>query len=203
MTEHEDKHGHAVNSKHHVKKEAKKKAREEKRVARAEKRAEKENAGHKSVFVEFKEFISRGNIIQLAIGVIIAGAFTAVINALVQKIIMPVITMALPGGMEGLVTKLGDPKPDPTDATKVIQNQIEWGVFINAVITFLLVALILFIILKVYNLLHAQAMRVKEALEKKNKVKEVPPPPPPASNDDLLKVLTEIRDSINKNDKPK
>ena len=89
---------------------------------------------------EFKEFISRGNVIDLAVGVIIGGAFTAIVNSLVADIINPVISI-LTGG---------------TDQVKgmsiVINGQdIAFGSFLGAVISFLITAVVLFLIIKAFN----------------------------------------------------
>lgn len=109
----------------------------------------------KQFFADFKKFISRGNIIDMAVGVIIGGAFSAIVTALTNKIIMPLINWLLSlGGTNGLESAytflkwVEDPlNPGKADLTKSIF--IDWGAFITAIIDFLLIALTLFIILKV------------------------------------------------------
>lgn len=106
----------------------------------------------KKFFKEFKDFISRGNVMDMAVGVIIGGAFSAIVTALTNKIIMPLINMLLSliGGGEGLDSAYTFLKVvydgDTIDLTKSIY--IDWGAFITAVIDFLLIALVLFIIIK-------------------------------------------------------
>lgn len=94
----------------------------------------------KGFIQEFKDFISRGSVMDLAVGVIIGGAFTAIVNSLVSDIIMPVITL-LTGGLDfsdWAIPLLGDSK-------------IMVGNFINAVISFLLIALVVFLLIKGLN----------------------------------------------------
>ena len=108
-------------------------------------------------FKEFKEFISRGNIVDLAIGVIIGTAFTAIVTALTNKIFMPIINwivFAATGGKSvNLITVLNgkDYLIDDGAGNMIVNNEcifIDWGAFIIAIINFLLVALVLFCIIK-------------------------------------------------------
>lgn len=115
----------------------------------------------KKFFSDFKAFITRGNIIDMAVGVIIGGAFSAIINALVNAVLMPLITTAIPGGLEGFVTVLNHNAALPTEKTvntvsywgitydKDVVNVMNWGTLINAVINFIIIGFILFIILRV------------------------------------------------------
>lgn len=121
----------------------------------------------KKFFKEFKEFISRGNIVDMAVGVIIGTAFTAIVTALTNKILMPVINFILllvvgGNGMDSIYTFLkktytvdanGDPIVDLANSI-----YIDWGAFIIAIINFILIALVLFCIIKAL-------MRAKKAAE--------------------------------------
>lgn len=111
-------------------------------------------------FSDFKKFIMRGNVVDMAIGVIIAGAFTAIVTALANKIIMPLVNwflLAVTGsnGLDAIYTYLHksfvlDEFGQPTNVIDLANSiYIDWGAFITAVIDFLLIALILFIILKI------------------------------------------------------
>ena len=102
----------------------------------------------KSFFDEFKKFISRGNVMDMAVGIIIGGAFTAIVNSLVNDIVMPVISV-LTGGMDftTLCIKLGEGE----DAAA-----INYGSFISAIINFLLLALVIFCIIKGLNKFHKE-----------------------------------------------
>lgn len=118
----------------------------------------------KKFFGDFKKFISRGNVIDMAIGVIIGGAFSAIVTSLTNKIIMPLINLLLSlaggNGLESARTILG--KPVFTEAGAIDWSAtiyIDWGAFITAVIDFLLIALVLFIILRAF--MSAQGMWTK------------------------------------------
>lgn len=120
----------------------------------------------KSWLSDFKKFITRGNVIDMAVGVIIGTAFTAVVNGLVNFIFMPLITLAIPGGLDGLVTVLNKSEafiPAGSDLSGIntisyygetynadIVNVINWGSFVNAVIQFFIIAICLFVIVKTF-----------------------------------------------------
>jgi large conductance mechanosensitive channel len=130
---------------------------------------------------EFREFISRGNVVDLAVGVIIGAAFTAIVNSLVNDIIMPPLGLLI-GGIDFsnffLTLKGGNfPSVDAAKAAGAVT--INYGLFFNALIRFLIVAFAIFIIVKQINRFH----RKEEA---------APPPPPPAEQ----VLLTEIRDLL-------
>ena len=133
----------------------------------------------KGFFGEFKEFITRGNVLDLAVGVIIGGAFTAIVTSLTAGILQPLINWLLgwilPGeGLEAARTVLGEAVYTTNDiGEKVIDwsktNFIDWGTFISAIINFLLVALILFLIIKGINKVHKAGEDAKKALVNKAK----------------------------------
>ena len=137
----------------------------------------KKDPNKKGFFGEFKEFITRGNVIDMAVGVIIGGAFTAIVTALTSGILQPVInwilSMIFKGeGLEACRTVLGTPIYTLDDAGKQVidwakTNFIDWGAFIGAIINFLLVALILFLIIKAINRVHQAGQQAKAKLEKK------------------------------------
>lgn len=122
----------------------------------------------KSFMKEFKEFISKGNVLDLAVGVVIGGAFTAIVNSLVNDVIMPLVGVVL-GGIDftGLSLQVGE-------------ASIAYGNFIQAIINFLLVALVLFSIIKAAN-------KMKKAEEAA-----------PAEPSDEVKLLTSIEETLKK-----
>jgi large conductance mechanosensitive channel len=137
-----------------------------------------------SLFTEFKKFAVRGNVVDLAIGVIIGASFTGIINSLVNDIIMPPIGLAL-GGVDFsnffLVLK-GNTAVDTLAAAKAAKDvTINYGLFVNAVINFLIVAFVLFLLLRQLNKLVAPTSEAEAA-------------PAPPSEEILL--LREIRDSL-------
>jgi large conductance mechanosensitive channel len=106
----------------------------------------------KKFFADFKKFISRGNIVDMAIGVIVGNAFSAIIKAFTDKVIMPLINLILSlGGDNGLESAYTFLKKGYTDGALDLTKSIyiDWGAFITAIINFLIIALTLFIILKV------------------------------------------------------
>ena len=113
--------------------------------------ATKEN-GIKKFFGEFKKFITRGNVLDMAVGVIVGGAFTAIINALSNNILKPLIDWllaAIIGGdsLSEIYTVLKPVYDQTTGLLDLTQSiYIDWGAFINAIINFLLIAFVLFCI---------------------------------------------------------
>ena len=147
----------------------------------------KKDPNKKGFFGEFKEFITRGNVLDMAVGVIIGGAFTAIVTALTSGILQPLINyiiglIAGDGSLEKARTILGVAKYKTVEVSAGVfetqidwanTNYIDWGAFISAIINFLLVALILFIIIKVINNVHKAGIEAKAKLEaKKEEPKE-------------------------------
>ena len=106
----------------------------------------------KGLIGEFKEFIAQGNVMDMAVGIIIGTAFTAIVNSLVEDIIMPIVAIATPGGLEGLTAQIGE-------AT------LTYGHFLMAVIDFLIIAFVVFMMVKGMNGVRARAGKVEEAAE--------------------------------------
>ena len=129
------------------------------------------------MFGEFKEFIARGNVVDLAVGVVIGAAFGKVVTALVDGIVMPVIGVAL-GGVSVSDWKYVL-KPEMVDATgkKIAGVAIQYGMFIQTLIDFLIIAFVIFMAIKAYNRLRA------------------PPAAVVAPTQEVL-LLREIRDSL-------
>ncbi len=123
------------------------------------------------MFNEFKKFISRGNVLDMAVGVVIGGAFTAIVNSLVNDMLMPII-----GGVTGGINF-------SEYIFTIGTATVCWGNFIQAVINFLIIAWVVFLIVKAAN-------------KMKKKEEEKPAAPPEPSEDILL--LREIRDSLKK-----
>lgn len=136
------------------------------------------------LFGEFKKFIARGNVIDLAVGVIIGAAFTAITNSVVNDIIMPVIGLVT-GGMDFAEMRI-ILKPATETAAEVA---IRYGALINVVINFLLVSLVLFFVVKGFN-----ALKEKSRKEEEAKAAAAPAPEPKKSDDVIL--LEEIRDLL-------
>lgn len=184
--------------------------KEEKKALKAEKKAKGE-----TVWADFKKFITRGNVLDLSVGVIMGGAFNAIVTAF-TNILLSICTWGVPGGIKGLVTVLpaanatqkgvegigqyfvdlkqatidyaasqGVTITESSDTFVQWQNSlktlytlhgttwtynlsavIDWGSFINAVISFLVIALTLFVVVKVFNSLKAQRIAFQEKMKK-------------------------------------
>src|SRR5271168_918339 len=102
---------------------------------------------------EFREFIARGNVVDLAVGVIIGGAFGAIVKSLVDQVIMPPIGL-LTGGVDFAQLKIVLKAADP--ATKTAEVVIGYGAFINTVVQFVIVAFVIFLIVKGVNSLRRE-----------------------------------------------
>lgn len=112
--------------------------------------------GFKKFFDEFGKFIMRGNVLDLAVGVIVGGAFTAIVNALSNHILKPIINFLLAmilgeDSLENIYTYLKKSYTAEGTIDLASSIYIDWGAFINAVINFLLIAFVLFCIVKAIN----------------------------------------------------
>ena len=144
----------------------------------------------KKIFTEFKEFIARGNVIDMAVGVIIATAFGKITTSLVNDVFMPFISWIF--GARDMTALNILVRPEVLDAEgNVLQAAITigFGALIATIIDFILVALVVFMVVKAIN-------TAKKLSEKKKKAEEeaAPPAPPAPSNEEVL--LTEIRDLL-------
>lgn len=130
----------------------------------------------KGFIKEFKEFISNGNVMSMAVGIIIGGAFTAIVNSLVADIITPLLGIILGGiNFSGISITVGS-------------AQLMVGNFIQAIIMFVLTALVIFVMMKGLNKLAAKKKAADDAEEAAA----------PAEPSDEVKLLMEIRDALNK-----
>ncbi len=193
----------------------------------------------KKFFQEFKKFISRGNVMDMAVGTIIGAAFTAIVTALSNGILKPIINMVLyycfGGDNDALdkmytvlvkVYKVEDGKQVLDLANSIL---IDWGAFISAIINFLLVAFVLFLIIRTFNNIKDGAEKTKNieniinfknskgiklnkkelaSLEEKRakeeaaaalEAKKKEEEAKPAPKDPVVELLEEIRDSLSKN----
>jgi large conductance mechanosensitive channel len=130
------------------------------------------------MFKEFREFIARGNVVDLAVGVIIGAAFGAIVKSLVDQVIMPPIGL-ITGGVDFSALKWVLKPAD--EATKHAEVAIAYGAFLNTVIQFLIVAFVIFLIVKGIN-----------SLKREKAIEETPPAGPTPTE----ALLTEIRDLL-------
>ncbi len=123
------------------------------------------------MFKEFRDFIARGNVMDLAVAVILGAAFGAIVTSLVQDIIMPLIGILIGGvSFTGLLVQVGT-------------AQVKYGNFIQALVNFLIIAFVIFLIVRSINKIQARVQKPA-----------APPAPPPPAEDVLL--LRQIRDLL-------
>jgi len=136
----------------------------------------------KKMMNEFKEFIARGNVIDLAVGVVMGTAFSAIVTSLVNDIIMPLVGILI-GGVDfaGL-------------SVNIVDAKLMYGSFIQSVINFLIIAFCIFIFVKAMNKLNERVEKLKKK-EEENKAEE-------KKSDEVL-LLEEIRDLLKNNEKDK
>jgi large conductance mechanosensitive channel len=134
---------------------------------------------------EFRDFAMRGNVIDLAVGIVIGAAFTAIVNSLVGDVLMPVLGVII-GGVDFadffiVLSPLGESYPTLAAAQAAGASVLAYGLFLNAVVSFLIVAFAIFILVKNINRLRRKQDEAPE---------EAPPPP----RNEVL--LAEIRDLL-------
>lgn len=129
----------------------------------------------KGFLKEFKEFINRGSVMDMAVGVVIGGAFTAIVTSMVDNIIMPIVGMIVGGiKIDGLVLTVGT-------------AELKYGLFLQNVIDFIIVAFVIFCVIKAMNRMSGKLHPKKD---------EAPAEPEPVPED--IQLLTEIRDLLKK-----
>ncbi len=145
----------------------------------------------KKLFKEFGDFIKRGNVIDLAVAVVIGGAFSSIVASLVNDIIMPVISLAT-GGIDFtnlFISLNGEKYATLAEAQAAGASTLAYGSFIQAVINFLIIAFVIFMVVKAMN----KVMNLKKKKEDKEAKEEA------LVKSDEVVLLEEIRDLLKKN----
>ena len=137
----------------------------------------------KAFFEEFRQFISKGNVVSMAVGIIIGGAFTSIVNNVVTYLITPLIGIIC-GGIDFTSFEI-----------KVGEAVFGVGIVINSIITFLMTAFVLFIIVKESNKISEKMNQKLNEMTEEDKEEEEEEEPEPS---DEVKLLTEIRDLLKK-----
>lgn len=137
---------------------------------------------------EFRDFIMRGNVLELAVAVIVAGAFGAIVTSLTNDVIMPPIGLAL-GGVDFSDLAIVLQEAQMNEAGEVVKEAvaIKYGMFIQKVIDFLIIAFIIFMLIRTYKKMQERNKKQEEAA--------APAPPPGPTQEELL---TQIRDLLKK-----
>lgn len=134
---------------------------------------------------EFKDFAMRGNVMDLAVGVIIGAAFQTIVNSVVNDLIMPIVGVAFQSDFSNLYYPLVDGIPEklPLEEARAIGPVFAWGNFITVLLNFIILAFVIFMLVKLIN-----------SIRKKEEAKPAAPPAPTTQE----KLLMEIRDSLKK-----
>ncbi len=139
------------------------------------------------LFKEFKIFAMRGNVVDMAVGVIIGGAFGKIVTSLVNDIIMPPIGMLVRNVDFAQMAVILKPTEVDSTGIAIPPVTLSYGVFINAIVNFFIVAVSVFLLVKALNIAKSK--------------EQTTPPPPPAALTTEAKLLTEIRDLLNEKSK--
>ena len=140
----------------------------------------------KKFFGEFKKFITRGNVVDMAVGVIVGSAFTAIVNGLSNYILKPLINYLLTlifgaNSLSEVYTFLKTSYKDVVDESGAIIGRevdlaqsiyIDWGSFVNAIINFFIIAFVLFVIVKIFNKFREDHQEMRKTISKKTLNKE-------------------------------
>lgn len=147
-------------------------------------------AEKKGFFAEFREFATKGNVMDLAVGVIIGGAFGTITTSLVNDVVMPVVSMFL-GGINFSDWKITLPQLFGKAAADAVPITLNYGTFISTVINFLILALVVFCIVKAMNRARTLA---EERMKKDEPFVEVPEEEPAPTTEQLLaEILEEMK----------
>lgn len=155
-------------------------------------------------FSDFKKFISKGSVIDLAVGVVIGSAFTAIVNSIVKGLIMPLVGLIVGDGLNGLYFAVGETGEVAAEAMTtsngvvievgdmIYKAYFTYGEVLQAVLNFLIIALVIFTIVRFVK----KAQDRAEALLKKEQEEAPAPAPAPAPVPADIALLTEIRDLL-------
>lgn len=179
--------------------------KEEKKLLRTKKREERRKKGI-GFFEEFKKFITRGNVLDMAVGVIVASAFTKIVTTLNAKIITPLINWLIGSNTVGTIKTILRKEILDLEGN-IVQSEIAliWSDLIQAILDFILIAFIIFIIIKFINnfktkvekaKMKAKMLLLKEKIEKHEEIEEVQLEEKKEEKPTVEDLLTEIRDLI-------
>ena len=147
----------------------------------------------KKILKEFGDFIKRGNVIDLAVAVVIGGAFSSIVTSLVNDVIMPVVSLVT-GGIDFtnlFISLNGETYATIQEAQEAGASVFAYGSFIQAIVNFLIVAFVIFLVVKAMN-------KAMEKMSKLKKKQEEAKEEAPVKSDEVV-LLEEIRDLLKKN----
>lgn len=142
-------------------------------------------------FSEFKTFIARGNVMDMAVGVVVGGAFKSIIDSLVADIIMPAVSL-LTGKIN--IADLAVRIPNPLDTDKVLIS-LNYGNFLQQIVNFLIIAFTIFVAVKCVNVMH-------DKMRRKAEVQVAEEPPAPTSEELLAEIRDILKNENSENESP-
>ncbi len=142
---------------------------------------------------DFKKFISRGNVVDMAVGVVVGGAFGKIVTGFVNYIINPFIGIFLKGGnLDSIKTVITPEVLNEAGEVTTPEVAILWGTWLQTIIDFLIIAICIFIVVKAVSTIREKAEKLKKKEEAEAEAAPAPEPEPSAEE----KLLTEIRDLL-------
>jgi large conductance mechanosensitive channel len=146
-----------------------------------------------NIVSDFRKFINKGNVVDMAVGVIIGSAFSKIVSSLVNDIITPLISL-ITGNVNFSDVALVLRKEQLNEAGEVVKAgvSLNYGQFIQNILDFLIIALCVFFFVRMFT--KVRSLEEKYLKAKEEEKSEVPPPPPPPTKEELI--LTEIRDLL-------
>lgn len=151
----------------------------------------------KKFFREFKEFIAKGNVMDMAVAVVVGGAFKEIVNALVADIVMPLISLVTGGVSVEDWKYVITPAGIAADGTEIAESAIMYGHFIQTIIDFIIIAFCIFVALKVVLALQSKAKELTKKKEEEAAAEAAPEVPAETEMD----VLKDIRELLSKKEK--
>ncbi len=119
----------------------------------------------KKLWADFKKFITRGNVVDMAVGVAVASAFTAIVTAFTKGFISPILALITGNSsLEAMTWVLKEAELDPVDGVTVLTPAVEilWGTFLQKIIDFLIIALVLFLVMRIASAVMAHSKKIRE-----------------------------------------
>jgi large conductance mechanosensitive channel len=138
---------------------------------------------------DFKDFLMKGNVLDLAVAVVIGGAFGKIVTSLVESIIMPIVSLAIPGGEWKTAKIVLGTIPDAKDPSKTVENAILIGQFFGAIVDFIFISFVIFLIVKSFEAAKRKTAR-QEALA------ETPADPAVVAQQELIGAMNRLTTAV-------
>ena len=131
----------------------------------------------KNLFAEFKKFITRGNVVDMAVGVAVAGAFTAIVTAFTKGFVSPIVALITGGSplteMKSVVREAVTELKDGVEVIVKPEVAILWGAFLQTILDFLIIAIVLFSVMKIWSVIQKRAAKIASEISAKLRAEEL------------------------------